>query len=600
MKSKGTILLGLVLGLTGLAGPGGLDGPWGPGGLGGPGALAAQEVDLLADDLPDAVAEEVVAFFNDPGTLRFSGASRIPAGRTIEGDLAILGGPLSIAGTIRGRVVVVNGDVQFEADGRILGDLLVIGGVVEGSTPESVAGGVTVYSERMRYRRRGAEITYAGEGDEREPEISGNLGVGSIRFTVRAGTNYNRVEGLPVVFGPILDTSGSNPLRLELLAIWRTDSGFTLDPDLMGYQVMAEQRLGGRREFSIGGTLHRQYHPIEAWGLSNLEASLATFLLHEDYRDYFQRQGWSVFGRYTPRSAPVSLKVEYREDEHEFGSVGSPWSVTRNSDPWRPQPLVAEGKLRSIAAEVELDTRNDRKEPSSGFLVQANVRGGVGGDWAYPVYENPFLDIFPPALVEPGPVETDFFQGFLDARSYNRIAPSATLNFRALLGGSLDGDPLPNQYQRALGGSGSMPGYDLFYGDCSARDVTVNRPAAGDEEAPVPVFAGYGCDRIAMFQVEVRSGFSFSVDVGGDEEDDRWRWIPVIDLSPGWSAFFNAGKGWALGDKLPGGILPRDDTSDMMDLGLGLHLGGLAVYWAYPLAGDADKSKFLVRLSHRF
>jgi hypothetical protein len=570
------------------------------------GPLTAQRPTTTEDRIPSEVAERVMAFFNDPGTLRFSGSSRIPASRRLEGDVGVLGGPITIAGRIEGSLIVVNGDVLFEEGGTITGDLMVIGGEVEGGADRSVLGDLTIYSEKLRYRRRGDEIVFGVTDGEGDPELSSNLGVGSLRFTVKAGTNYNRVEGLPVLFGPVLDTSGRNPLRLDILAVWRSYTGLTLDPDRMGYRVRAEQMLGGTREWSVGGTLHSEFDPVEAWGLTGLEASLATFLLHTDYRDYYERQGWSIFGRYDPVSTPLSLTLDYRDERHTSGLVQSPWSLTRNDQPWRPQPLVAEGTTQSLGLAVRLDTRNDPREPSQGLLLEARTRIGVGGGWSMPSYIDPFIDpplpgtdVDPAAIVAPEPVDSDFALGFLDMRSYNRVGQATTLNFRGLLGGSLKGSALPSQLQLAVGGEGSTPGFPLFYGDCGARELEVQRPIGGDGEF-VPAYLGYGCDRIALAQIELRSGFFVSLDVGGDEDGDRWRWMPVMDLSPGWAVFMNAGRGWANTNRLPGGVQPRINTDTLFDVGLGVYLGSFGVYWAAPLSGGRHGSNFFVRLSHRF
>jgi hypothetical protein len=562
---------------------------------------SGQERDQESGRIPEALAEQIAAFFNDPGILRFSGASRIPASRSLEGDVAVLGGPITIAGRIEGHLVVVNGDVLFEDEGIVTGDLLVAGGTVQGGSDDSVLGTVTVYSDKLRYRMRGDEIVFGITNAEGDPELSSNLGVGSLRFTVKAGTNYNRVEGLPVLFGPVLDTSGRNPLRLDILALWRSYSGLTLDPDRMGYRIRGEQMLGGTREWSVGGTLHSEFDPIEAWGITGLEASLATFLLHTDYRDYYERTGWSVFARYDPMSSPLALTLDYRDEKHLSGLVESPWSLTRNNEPWRPQPMVAEGKSRSIGLAVRFDTRNNRREPSAGFLIEARTRFGVGGAWDFPSYVDPFLDpdVDPPTITDPEPVDTDFALGFLDMRSYNRIGQATTLNFRGLLGGSLKNSALPSQLQFVVGGEGSVPGFPLFHGDCGARDLEVQRPV-GPEPEYVPAYLGYGCDRIALAQVELRSGFFVSFDVGGEEDGDRWRWMPVIDLSPGWAVFMNAGRGWANSTRLPGGVQPRANTDALVDAGLGVYLGNFGVYWAAPITGGGGGSNFFVRLTHRF
>ena len=82
--------------------------------------------------LPRDIADEVIRYYNAAGTLRFSGSTRIPAARGIDGDVAVLGGPVTIAGRISGSLYVVNGDVAFEPGAVIGGDVLVVGGTIEG------------------------------------------------------------------------------------------------------------------------------------------------------------------------------------------------------------------------------------------------------------------------------------------------------------------------------------------------------------------------------------------------------------------------------------------------------------------------------------
>jgi hypothetical protein len=569
----------------------------GPGVTGPRWGLQAQDLQQAA--LPREVADGVVAFFNDPSTIRLSGESRIPAGREITGDVAVFGGPLSVAGLISGDVVVVNGDVVIEAGGRIAGDLIIVGGELMGAgSRAAVSGGLAVYADRLRLTREGNEVAYAGVVPEQEEaEISGNLGVGSLRFTVRAGKTYNRTEGLPVLFGPVFETTGPNPLSLEMLGLWRTDSGFNLDTDELGYQVRVDQMIGGTQEFSIGAELFDLVEPLETWGLTDLEASLATFLLHTDYRDYVSLRGWSAYLRYRPKDTGFTATLDYRDEDHQFRRVGSPWAFSGNDDPWRPQPLVNEGSNQTLGLRLELDTRNDRRHPSGGWLLDGHIRFGVAGTWVYPGYRDPYTDDPDQDGVEQIPsqsIEPSFSTGFLDVRKYNRVTPSVTLNLRGLLGGTLDGEPLPAQYQHALGGEGSVPGYSLFYGDCKARDTVLGKPIPG-EDLPDPAFHQYGCDRIAMFQVEVRQTFFTNLGVGSSSTG----WLPVIDLTPGWAVFMNGGRGWASSDLSPAGY-ERADTETLLDAGLGVFLGSVGVYWAAPLTGDHGGSNFFVRLSHRF
>lgn len=561
-------------------------------------AVDAQERPVEEMDLPRFVADEVIEFFNREGTVRFEGRAEIPVGRVVDGNVAVLGGPLVLGGEVRGDVVVVNGDLVIAAGGRVTGDVTVVGGTVE-AQPDAVGGQVTVYAEALAYRRRGGQIAFderpwAGWGERRRR--------GTSYLSVRSEGNYNRVEGLPVMFGPVFRSGGDDYLRGEVMAVWRSEAGIRLAPREWGYLARLEQHFGDGGRFSIGGTAHSLVAPIEGRGVSDIEASLSTFFLHEDQRDYFDREGFSGFARFDDTDAGVRLTLEYRDEDHAFAPARSPWTLRRNDQPWRPQPLVAEGRLRTLGAHLRIDDRNDRDDPSDGWYFEATATSGVGGALSMPSHVGA-----PPGgpgtpVVPARSVETSFTAGSLDLRRYARLGPSADLRLRGFLGGSLDGAPLPPQFQRNLGGVGTLPGHGFMSVDCGARSsqVTVLRRGDGDVEEPMAAFAGYGCDRVALFQAEYRGNLSFSFDLGeNDDWDAGWGWYPTASFNPSWSVFFDAGRGWSLADPgTPGNLGPDSDT--LMDLGVGLFLGDLGLYWAWPLNGPDRDVNFFVRFSHRF
>ncbi len=557
------------------------------------GPLGGQERVIEEADLPRHVADAIVAFFNAPETVRFRGRAEVPAGRSIVGDVAVLGGPLLVSGEILGDVVVVNGDLALGEGARLSGDATVIGGEALGDT-RVVEGNLVVFSERLPYERRGDRIAYDEGRSRRRDDWSPRSYI-----SVRGEGNYNRVEGLPVMVGPVFSTAGPNRFRADLMAVWRSENGFRINHEDLGYYARVEQHFGPGGRFSLGGTAYSLVHPVERWGLADIEASLATFLFHRDYRDYFDRTGFGAVATYHDPDAGLSVSFEYRDEDHAYVPVGSPWTLRRNDAPWRPQPLVAEGSLRSGTAEVVLDRRNDRDDPSDGWYLQARATVGLDGSLTLPQFSEP--EPLPPTVVaDARALDPEFRTGFLDLRRYARLGPGAALKVRGLVGGSLDGAPLPPQFQHTLGGEGSLAGYRLMSVDCGARArrFSVLRQV-GDETARDPVFAGYGCDRIAMFQVEYHGDLSFNVDVGPDEWDEDWDWYPALDFTPRWSVFFDAGRGWNLAEVgSPAWLGP--DSHTMADVGFGLFLGDLGLYWAWPLRGEDRRVNFFVRLEHRF
>ena len=599
---------------------------------------------LAAQDAPRApltaeAARRAADFYNAPGTLRLSGRSTIPAAASIRGDVAVLDGSLVVAGRIDGNVLVLNGDLELAAGGAITGTATVVGGAVRGAAPGTVGGDVAVYAERLEYARRGdriepgerlarADRSGAGwsEADTTgrrvrvtEPDDDEAAGWtvrratsrnGRAEFIVATGQSYNRVEGLPVTFGPLIETAGRNPLRLRAMGIFRTENGPALGPGRWGYDGRLEQFIGGRGEFRVGVSAFRRIDPVEEWHLSKLENGLATFLLHRDYRDHYERRGVSAFATVSPRESPFEATLELRSERQLSVPAGSPFTLFDNSEPWRPQPLAAHGILRALALSAKVDTRSTALDPASGWFLRAEVEQGLGSSLQQPhyvTYYDPASSA--PPVVTPGTVFGPYTSGMLDVRRYNRIGPWSRLNLRLALGGSMDGSPLPPQRQHALGGEGSLPAFGLFALDCGARDAAVYR--VRDIEAPRPAgeplpryFRAYGCDRFALGQMEYRGVLKLRIrwDSDGDERPDtaaapaREPWTRTAlrratETEFGWVLFTDAGRGWTLDPTLR-------DTRAAVDVGAGIIVGRLGVYGAVPVTAGGGFNLF-VRLNPR-
>src|SRR5690606_6943439 len=457
---------------------------------------AAQEARQIA--VAPERAAELFDFFNRPETVRMTGASRIARGTEIVGDVAVLGGPLQLAGRVRGSVVVLNGDAFLEPGATVDGDLVVVGGTVAGVDSATVAGRVEVYREPLRYRMQDGLLVAA------QPEVEPAISTGrEFRFgrsdlTIASRRGYNRVEGLPILLGPRFETLSRNPTRVEAFVIYRTETGVDVDASDFGYLLRLEQFLGGRRALRVGATLHSEIVPIESWGLTDTENALSTFLLRRDYRDHYERVGWSAYVRAAPLGGRYDIQLGYRDERHTSVGVGAPWTPFGDAA-WRPQPRVAEGRLRSLVASIGYDTRNEGADPTTGWWIRAELERGLGGSLEVPrVIEDNDLFVAPPGpLVTFVPAETEFAAGFLDLRRYARLSPSSILALRVVTGTSLNDRPLPPQRQHALGGEGSLPAYRPFQFDCGARETAPRVDG---------MLAYYGCDRLILLQLEYRTG----------------------------------------------------------------------------------------------
>ncbi|HUF69119.1 MAG TPA: hypothetical protein VMM79_10810 [Longimicrobiales bacterium] len=537
--------------------------------------LAQASPDLRRAGLPREEARRLEAVIDHDDTRRFRGDATIEAGRVINGPVYLERGILTVVGTIRGEVIVVDGDVVFQPGSSVTGDVTVIGGTTVNAGNAALAGTVTEYGEGFGLLAQ-AERLHDGRDDWRadrrghrvDDQYSGqhaNLGI-------RVTANYNRIEGLPVGIGPDIRSGGAHPTRLEALAVWRTDVGPLTNTQRMGYVGRLEQFVGSA--FRFGGSVRSTVDPIEGGSLGDLEASLAAAMLHEDQRDYFEREGWSAYVRLDPRRSPLDVTLEYRDERHSTVAPRDPWTLLNRGDPWRYQPLVGEGRIRLIDGSVSWDTRRGADFVQSGWYARANVLRGIDGT----------LEVAAGDPLNPGTATYDagaLNVGTIDIRRYAPVGWIGSLGLRFVGGGSLDGEPLAPQFQHALGGAGTLPGYPLLSVDCGARAFSV-------AEGANRFFPTYGCDRYALAQIEYRGGFDIHVGHGSSHGVD-------IDTSVDWTVFFDAARGWALGDD-PN----RASTETLYDAGAGIILGGFGVYGAVPLTGTDRELRVFVRLGPRF
>jgi hypothetical protein len=560
--------------------------------------VAAQEREIREANLPIALEARLLDLYDGEGH-RIDGPWTIGPGQVVAGPIAAMGGPLRVVGRVEGDLAMLGGDVIVESGGVITGNVVVVGGQMRMSDDAVVGGTITSYGPAAsgrpwdRRRPRDEEARRSGEPRVRYPQQ------GYSRFTVRTGVGYNRVEGLPILFGPIFQTAGPTPLRVEALGIWRTAAGASLETDRMGYRVRAEQFLAPERRFSVGGTVYSMVDPLDRWQIRDLEASLAAVLFGQDFRDHLDRTGWDLFAGYRPAGG-VDARLMLREERHTALPAGDPWALFGGGSDWRLQPLVAEGRVRSVAASVDMDRRDRRDDPRSGWLAPVSAGRPVSGHLTRPALEavgpGPRPGGDPVGSYLPAtPVDLGFTRALVDVRQYNPVGHRSNLNLRVVAGGSLTETPLPPQYQHALGGPGTLPGFETFHGDCGARRATGLHD--GDR-----FFPAYGCDRFALGQLEYRGRLGWDVGFGEPRYRDQHDWWRDIrfDTGPRWAVFLNAGRGWAFADPVSGDP-DRRDTGTLVDAGLGVLLGKLGVYAAVPLNADVDQSpRFFLRWGARF
>src|SRR5207244_130771 len=287
-------------------------------------------------ELPRPVAEEVVRRYNAATTTRLVGRSRLPAGNAWRGDVAVRSGPVTVGGRVEGTLLVINGDAVLDTAAVITGDLIVVGGTVARARGAAVSGEVRVYQEPLAFRAKGDEIALVPPDLRRwfrNLGVEKSWGTADSRssLTLATGGTFNRVEGLPVVFGPLFDWKLHRNVRLGVdgLGVFRTAGELTDKRSDLGYIFRAELRSGEVPAYGVQFRAFDDLVPVEDWGLRNAEVGWSAFLFQRGCRDYYLRKGVAA-GLLVLTELALQLGMELRTDLTKIVAAGVACTVIRN------------------------------------------------------------------------------------------------------------------------------------------------------------------------------------------------------------------------------------------------------------------------------
>lgn len=561
-----------------------------------PAAGAQQRETSTRDSAARAIPLAAVAIYNAERTMRVSGVLEVAAGRTIDADVAVLNGPVTVAGRLTGSLVAINADVRLTAGAQIRGRLIVVGGTVTGREGANIGGDVLRQAELLRYHMADGRLVADEEPvyddswwqrpSRRRRTPTDERSWRDLTFT--SAHTYNRVEGLPILAGPrIHQLTSWGRFSLDAYGIVRTAGPIRWDRGTLGHDLTTELQLGRTLGVGVGGRTFDVVAPVEDWQMSDGEAGLASFALHRDFRDYYRRHGGEGFVK-LHAGADGDLTFSLGTERWENAPERDPISLLRNDEEWRPNfSLMDEGVMHLATTRLRIDTRRRESPLWGGWYLDASVERGTGSlmpTLIYPMFGTP------PVVQR----ELGYTRGFMDARRYTRLAPDASLNLRFVMAGWMSGDRLPWQRRLSLGGPATLPGYDFRRSWRLSPDVLT---CGGTMYYAAPA----NCDRIMLMQAEYRGDFSIGW-VRNDSKDDWWR--PGFNRRAAWVLFADAGRGWNVGAGGTETQYPKDHmppfSTFLSDIGAGLDFGSFGIYVAKSTATGNEPMNVIVRAQHRF
>lgn len=357
----------------------------------------------------------------------FTGDAEVAKGDTIQGDIIVKSGTLIVYGVVTGDAVVFNGIIKLRNGARIFGNARAINGEVLKDEDAIVDGYIEETDGKPSRSKKTLRTKYSYSFTPNAFWLRDEMLDELTLF------RYNRVEGFFLGVGA------------EKKYYWdgsRSLSGW----GSVGYGFAMHKwrmQLGLDRQFStenalyeIGSEIHSLTDSKDDWIMKTSENTTTAFFSGEDYRDYFQREGFSLHtARFTRDTYFTMFDLRYSYDRYNSLSKNTDWSLFGGSNIFRQNPKINEGIVRSVKVSAGLSSVEKYRHVSEGWNIFANVEyagNQFGGNY-------------------------NFTTTMLDFRRFQPLSSDDELSARLRIG-SLSGD-LVGQRVYEIGGANTLPAY---------------------------------------------------------------------------------------------------------------------------------------------
>lgn len=378
------------------------------------------------------------------GVLRFDGDAAIEEDELIDGDVIILKGTLKVDGHVDGTVLALFGDVELGSTAYVRGDVVSVNGKVWTKDETKIRGDVVVTTVPIEDENDEIIIRRRDDNDQdysRHQHYSRHQNWPDDNDEI-AWADHNRVDG--ITLGLQLPRPGWWANKNHNFALIGK-AGYSFAGKQWQYQAGLERWTAGDYRFSVGGEFHNMTDTQDRWIICDHENSLAAFFLKEDFRDYYNRSGWSVWASQN-FSKGTKLTATYQYDDFRNLEKRTNWSLFGKGKhfPENPQALPsgytqANGydtplTIKSLSGTFTIDSRNNVKRPTKGWYINAFA------EYAGKEFDNLY----------------QFERYIVDIANYFPLSWDEHISFRVRLGSSRG--LLPPMYWYDLGGISTLRG----------------------------------------------------------------------------------------------------------------------------------------------
>jgi hypothetical protein len=382
----------------------------------------------------------------DSSAQSFSGDKVIEESETIDNNVVVKGGDLTVYGTVNGDVLVVGGDLHMKRTGKITGSARVVNGSIL-KEDGAVIKGFEDYSrkEKSSFRPSHRKISQTVRTFD-VPWSDEQMNLDNFIF------RYNRVEGVFLGLGSEKKYYWDGERNWNMYGsagwgfkshTWRGDLGLVRQ-----FAILTNEGSGiiefGAEGYSLTDTKDK-------WIISLHENTAAALLIHEDFRDYFERNGYTLHIAYYSKNDYLKneLKFAYLADAYDSLTNKVDWAIFSGGKEFRINPAIDPGKMRSMIASGGVSTISNTSHGPEGWSLYASAefaKKNLGGEF-------------------------EFGQYILDLRRFQPLGKYDNFNIR-LRAGTSDGN-LPPQKMFELGGFGTMNAFP-FKSEIGNRMLLIN------------------------------------------------------------------------------------------------------------------------------
>jgi len=392
-------------------------------------------------------SSDITDIESDTNTQIFSSDKIVQESDTINGSIVVKGGNLIVYGVINGDVQVVGGDLRLKRTGKITGNTRVIDGSIVKEEGAVIKGyEEKTSSDRASYRetKKVSSSTHGFDVLWRSEQTNWD------NFIFR----YNRVESLFLGLGTekkfywngekVWNAYGSIGWGFKSHT-WRGNLGLSRQ-----FAIPSDK---GSSIIELGVEGYTLTDTKDQWIISQNENTAAALLIHEDFRNYFERRGFTIHTAfYSKRDYLKSeLKLAYLADSYDSLSNKIDWALFGGHKKFRANnnPPIDPGKMRSMMLSGGISTITKTSRAQEGWCLFGSA------EFARKSFGSEF----------------DFDQYLIDVRRFQPLGRYENFNMRVRIGTSSGNVPPQKRFE--LGGLGTTNAFP-FKSDIGDRMMLVN------------------------------------------------------------------------------------------------------------------------------